>query len=191
MNNKEESINKADELVNRAQLAINDWQCSGDLDCLEKAAAYLRAALELARAGRAATLTDPKAEAYSVDNDDVTSILCDTPEEALESERDNFTDGEIVAVVQWRMSNWHPEISVEMLLEEFEEDACEDGGEASEYWSERIESRDMATARAELGQRLNAVLKDWINEHQIEADWYKPTGVKLSYQFDGTDFIRL
>ena len=41
MNNKEASINKVDELVNRAQLAINDWQCSGDVDCLEKAAAYL------------------------------------------------------------------------------------------------------------------------------------------------------
>ena len=45
MNNKEASINKVDELVNRAQLAINDWQCSGDVDCLEKAAAYLRAAM--------------------------------------------------------------------------------------------------------------------------------------------------
>lgn len=45
MNNKEDSINKVDELVNRAQLAINDWQCSGDVDCLEKAAAYLRAAM--------------------------------------------------------------------------------------------------------------------------------------------------
>lgn len=40
----EASINKVDELVNRAQLAINDWQCSGDVDCLEKAA-YLRAAM--------------------------------------------------------------------------------------------------------------------------------------------------
>ena len=32
MNNKEVSINKVDKLVNRAQLAINDWQCSGDVD---------------------------------------------------------------------------------------------------------------------------------------------------------------
>lgn len=45
MNIKEESINKVAELVNRTQLAINDWECSGDVDCLEKAAAYLRAAL--------------------------------------------------------------------------------------------------------------------------------------------------
>lgn len=52
MNNKEASINKVDELVNRAQLAINDWQCSGDVDCLEKAAAYLRAALLLKQSSK-------------------------------------------------------------------------------------------------------------------------------------------
>lgn len=46
MNNKEASINKVDELVNRAQLAINDWQCSGDDDYLHKAAACLKAAAE-------------------------------------------------------------------------------------------------------------------------------------------------
>ncbi len=46
MNNKETSIKKTDELVNRAQLAINDWQCSGDMDYLEKAVAYLCAALK-------------------------------------------------------------------------------------------------------------------------------------------------
>ena len=40
-------IDKINSYVNRAQLAINDWQCSGDVDCLEKAAAYLRAALML------------------------------------------------------------------------------------------------------------------------------------------------
>ncbi len=33
-------------LVNDAQMAINDWQCSGDDDYLYKAAAYLRAAAE-------------------------------------------------------------------------------------------------------------------------------------------------
>lgn len=33
-------------LVNDAQMAINDWQCSGDDDYLHKASAYLRAAAE-------------------------------------------------------------------------------------------------------------------------------------------------
>lgn len=47
MNNKEASINKVDELVNRVQLAINDWQCTGDVGCLKKAAAYLYAVLML------------------------------------------------------------------------------------------------------------------------------------------------
>lgn len=44
MNNKEDSINKVDELVNRAQLAINDWQCSGDGDYVHKAYANLQQA---------------------------------------------------------------------------------------------------------------------------------------------------
>ena len=191
MNNKEASINKVDELVNRAQLAINDWQCSGETYYLRQAQANLGSALELARAARTAVLAAEKAEVYSVGDDDMTFSLYDTPEEALKSARDNLTAGEIVAVIQWRESIWHPEISVEMLLGEFEEEACEDGGSASEYWSERIESEEMAKARAELEQRLNTVLKDWIDEHKLEADWYKPTGMKLSYQFDGKNFKRI
>ena len=191
MNTKEASINKVDELVNRAQLAINDWQCSGETYYLRQAQANLGSALELAKSARAATMEAEKAEAYSVDNDDMTLPLHDTPEEALRSARDDLTAGEIVTVIQWRKSSWHPEISVEMLLGEFEEEACEDGGSASEYWSERIESKEMAKARAELGQRLNAVLKDWIDEHKLEADWYEPTGMKLSYQFDGKNFKRI
>lgn len=186
-NNKEASINKVDELVNRAQLAINDWQCSGETYYLRQAQANLGSALELAQSARTAA----KAEAYSLDDDDMTLPLHDTPEEALKSARGDLTAGEIVTVIQWRKSSWHPEISVEMLLGEFEEEACEDGGSASEYWSERIESKEMAKARAELGQRLNAVLKDWIDEHKLEADWYEPTGMKLSYQFDGKNFKRI
>ena len=187
MNIKEESINKVDELVNRAQLAINDWQCSGETYYLRQAQANLGSALELAESARAAAMEAEKAEAYSVGDDDMT-FLYDTPEEALKSARDNLTAGEIVTVIQWRESSWRPEIDAEKLLEDFEEDACEDGGDASEYWSERVESKEMAKARTELGQRLNAVLKDWIDEHKLEADWYEPTGMKLSYQFDGKNF---
>lgn len=32
--------------VNKAQIAINDWQCSGDEDFLKQAAAELREALD-------------------------------------------------------------------------------------------------------------------------------------------------
>lgn len=66
MNNKEASINKVDELVNRAQLAINDWHCSGETYYLRQAQANLGSALELARAARVAVLAAEKAEAYSV-----------------------------------------------------------------------------------------------------------------------------
>lgn len=190
MNNKEASINEVDELVNRAQLAINDWQCSGETYYLRQAQANLGSALELARAAHAAALAAEKEELYSVGDDDAFT-LHDTPEEALEEACGDLTAGEIVTVVQWRESSWRPEIDVEKLLENFEEDACEDGGNASEYWGERIECERLAAARAELGQRLNAVLQDWIDEHKLEADWYKPTGMKLSYQFDGKNFKRI
>lgn len=33
--------------VNNALLAINDWQCSGDVDYLVSAVAYLQAAIKL------------------------------------------------------------------------------------------------------------------------------------------------
>lgn len=105
MNNKEASINKVDELVNRAQLAINDWQCSGETYYLRQAQANLGSALELARAARVAVLAAEKAEVYSVGDDDMTFTLHDTPAEALKSARDNLTAGEIVAVIQWRESN--------------------------------------------------------------------------------------
>ena len=184
-------IDKINSYVNRAQLSINDWQCSNEADYLRQAQANLGSALELERAARVAVLAAEKEEIYSVSDDDEAFTPYDTPKEALESVRGDLTAGEIVTVIQWRESSWRPEIDAEKLLEDFEEDACEDGGDASEYWSERVESEGMAAARAELEQRLNAVLQDWIDEHKLDADWYKPTGVKLSYKFDGEDFKRI
>ena len=172
-------------------MSINDWQCSNEADYLRQAQANLGSALELERAARVAALTDEKEGIYSVGDDDEAFTPYDTPKEALEEARDDLMDGEIVTVVQWRKSSWRPEINVEKLLENFEEDACEDGGSASEYWSERIECERMAAARAELEQRLNAVLQDWIDEHKLDADWYKLTGAKLSYIFDGEAFKRI
>lgn len=184
-------IDKINSYVNRAQLSINDWQCSNEADYLRQAQANLGSALELERAARVAALAAEKEEIYSIGDDDDAFTPYDTPKEALESVRGDLTAGEIVTVIQWRESSWRPEIDVEKLLEDFEEDACEDGGYASEYWSERIECERLAAARAELGQRLNAVLQDWIDEHKLDADWYKPTGMELSYQFDGKNFKRI
>ena len=185
MNDSERTIM---DYVNRAQLAINDWQCSNETYYLGQAQANLGSALELERAARVAALTAEKEKAYSVDSDDIMYAL---HEEALEEARSDLTAGEIATVIQLRKSSWRPEIDVDALLEWFEEDACEDGGDASEYWSERIESKRMAAARAELEQRLNAVLQDWVDEHELDADWYEPTGVELSYKFDGEDFKRI
>ena len=184
-------IDKINSYVNRAQLSINDWQCSNEADYLRQAQVNLGSALELERAARVAALTAEKEEIYSVGDDDEAFAPYDTPKEALKSVRGDLTAGEIVTVIQWRESSWRPEIDAEKLLEDFEEDACEDGGDASRYWSERIESESMTAARAELEQRLNAALQDWIDEHKLDADWYRPTGVELSYKFDGKDFKRI
>lgn len=184
-------IDKINSYVNRAQLSINDWQCSNEADYLRQAQANLGSALELERAARVAALATEKEEVYSVGDDDEVITPYDTPKEALESVRDDLTADEIVTVIQWRESSWRPEIDAEKLLENFEEDAYEDGGDASEYWSERVKSEGMAAARAELEQRLNAVLQDWIDEHKLDADWYKPTGMELNYQFDGKNFKRI
>ena len=59
-------IDKINSYVNRAQLSINDWQCSNEADYLRQAQANLGSALELERAARVAALAAEQEEAYSV-----------------------------------------------------------------------------------------------------------------------------
>ena len=88
MNNKEVSINKVDELVNRAQLAINDWQCSGDVDYVHKAYANLQQAAIRLTLSRQAAKPKKSELMYSVIGDTLAADyenldLYDTPEEAM------------------------------------------------------------------------------------------------------------
>lgn len=108
-------IDKINSYVNRAQLSINDWQCSNEADYLRQAQANLGSALELERAARVAALAAEKEEIYSVGDDDEAFTPYDTPNEALESVRGDLTADEIVTVIQWRESSWHPEIDAEKL----------------------------------------------------------------------------
>ena len=187
MNNKEDSINKVDELVNRAQLAINDWQCSGDLDYVHKAYANLQqAAIRLTLLRQAAK--PKKSELmYSVIGDTLAADyenldLYDTPEEALKEVKDFLKAGDIVTVLEMAESGWQPYIDTDSLLE---------SGEASEPWNDFITSEAMTAAVDELDNALNTVLKRWLDKYQAEAGWYQETGKKCCYGFDGTDFIRL
>lgn len=103
MNNKEASINKVDELVNRAQLAINDWQCSGDVDYVHKAYANLQQAAIRLTLSRQAAKPKKSELMYSVIGDTLAADyenldLYDTPEEALKEAKDFLQAGDIVTI---------------------------------------------------------------------------------------------
>ena len=196
MNNKEASINEVDELVNRAQLAINDWQCSGDGDYVHKAYANLQqASIRLTCSYQAARSKKSELQ-YSVIGDmlaaDYENLdLHDTPEEALNEVKDFLKAGDIVTVLEMAESGWQPYIDTDSLLETFQDQAYDEGGEASEPWNDFITSEAMTAAVDELDNALNTVLKRWLDIYQVEAGWYQETGKKCCYGFDGTDFIRL
>lgn len=196
MNNKEASINEVDELVNRAQLAINDWQCSGDGDYVHKAYANLQqASIRLTCSYQAARSKKSELQ-YSVIGDmlaaDYENLdLYDTPEEALKEVKDFLKAGDIVTVLEMAESGWQPYIDPDSLLETFQDQAYDEGGEASEPWNDFITSEAMTAAVDELDNALNTVLKRWLDKYQAEAGWYQETGKKCCYGFDGTDFIRL
>ena len=196
MNNKETSINKVEELVNRAQLAINDWQCSGDVDYVHKAYANLQQAAIRLTLSRQAAKPKNSELMYSVIGDTIAADyenldLYDTPEEALKEAKDFLKAGDIVTVLEMAESNWQPYICIDSLLEEFQNQAFTEGGEASEPWCDFIAGKAMTAAADELDNALNTVLKRWLDKYQAEAGWYQETGKKCCYGFDGTDFIRL
>lgn len=196
MNNKEASINKVDELVNRAQLAINDWQCSGDGDYVHKAYANLQQAATRLTLSRQAAKPQKSELMYSVIGDTLAADyenldLYDTPEEALKEAKDFLKAGDIVTVLEMAESNWQPYICIDSLLEKFQDQAFTEGGEASEPWCDFIAGKAMTAAVDELEDELNNVLERWLEKYQIEAGWYKETGKEYRYSFDGIDFIRL
>lgn len=189
----EKAIN---DYVNKAQMDINDWQCSGDGDYVHKAYANLQqAAIRLTL-----SLQDAKPKKselmYSVVGDTLAADyenldLYDTPEEALKEVKDVLKAGNIVTVLEMAESDWQPYVDIDSLLEEFQDQATAEGGEASEPWCDFITGEAMTAAVKELYDALNTVLKRWLEKYKVEAGWYKETGKKCRYSFDGTDFIRL
>lgn len=117
--------------------------------------------------------------------------LYDTPEEALNEVKDFLKAGDIVTVLEMAESGWQPYIDTDSLLEIFQDQAYDEGGEGSETWNDFITSEAMTAAVDELDNALNTVLKRWLDKYQAEAGWYQETGKKCCYGFDGTDFIRL
>ena len=119
--------NKIYNYVNRAQLAINDWQCSGEIYYLEQAKAELAEAVLLADelAKEKPVFLQYSAE---VQGRVVSSYLCDTPEEALEDIRPDLAVGDLVIVLKQEESQWHPYIDMDDLIEEFISQADDEAG---------------------------------------------------------------
>lgn len=182
--------NKISDYVNRAQLAINDWQCSGEIYYLEQAKAELAEAVLLAD-----ELAEKKTAflQYSAEMQGrcVFSDLYDTPEEALEDIRPELNVGDLVIVYQQEETQWHPYIDMDDLIENFISQADDEAGEASEAWCDFISGNALAQARKELDEQLNDVLEAWLRKHKIDANWYDRDSIEGTYRFCGDKFIRV
>ena len=187
MNDSERTIM---DYVNRAQLAINDWQCSGEIYYLEQAKAELAKAVLLADE---LAKEKPASLQYSaeVQGRFVSSFLCDTPEEALEDIHPYLVVGDLVIVYQQKESQWQPYIDMDDLIEEFISQADDAAGEAAEAWCDFISGNALAQARKELDEQLNDVLEAWLKKHKVDAGWYDRAGVEGTYRFCGDKFIRV
>lgn len=176
--------------VNRAQLAINDWQCSGEIYYLEQAKAELAEAVFLADE-LAKEKPDSLQYSAEVQGRSVFSDLCDTPEEALEDIRPDLIVGELVIVYKQKESQWQPYIDMDDLIEEFMSQADDRAGEAAEAWCDFISGNALAQARKELDEQLNDVLEAWLKKHKVDVGWYDRAGIEGTYRFCGDKFIRV
>ena len=185
MNDKERTIM---DCVNRAQMAINEWQCSGEIYYLEQAKAELAEAVFLADE---LSKKKPVFLQYSaeVQGRVVSSYLCDTPEEALEDIRTDLIVGDLVIVHKQEESQWHPYIDMDDLIENFISQADDEAGEGAEAWCDFISGNALAQARKELDEQLNDVLEAWLKKHKVDAGWYDRAGVEGTYRFCGDKFI--
>lgn len=114
------TINKTiNDYVNRAQIAINDWQCSGELYYLAQAKAYVDVAETIAALVYLPDFDKKKSlPLYSVEN--YNDDLYDSPLEALEElDLKKIDKNETLELVEWHESEFRPHIDIEDLLDDF------------------------------------------------------------------------
>ena len=174
--------------VNRAQLGINDWQCSGEEYYLEQAMAELECAKAIMTAGKGITETE-SIVAYGVP--EYNADLHDTPEEALEEIKCLFKRGERIELSKYVLSTWRPHIDATDLVDNFVEQAEDEAGELAEYYCEYLDSDALKNAKLDLEAELNNVLGRWLDKNDIEANWYDCKGTEGEYEFDGEKFVRI
>lgn len=182
MNDKERTIM---DCVNRAQLAINDWQCSGEIYYLEQARAELIKAIDTAD-----FLSMPACYIADVLWDSDNGCMCDTPEEALDEalEYCDLNAGDTVDVLICKEASWQPRIDVEDLMDNFVDQADDEGGEYSERYIDTLTGEGMAVERENLEDRLNKTLCDWLKQNKIKPDWVVVDGMEGRYFYDGHKF---
>lgn len=185
MNNTETIIM---DCVNRAQLAINDWQCSGEIYYLEQARAELNKAIDTAD-----FLNMPAYYIADVLWDSDNGCMCDTPEEALDEalEYCDLNTGDTVDVLICKEASWQPRIDVEDLMDDLVDQAADEGGEYSERYIDTLTGEDMAVARENLEDKLNKMLCDWLRQNKIKPDWVVIDGMEGRYLYDGHKFSRV
>lgn len=183
-----ERMERIKDRVNRAQLGINDWQCSGEEYYLEQAMAELECAKAIITAGKGITETK-SIVAYGVP--EYNADLHDTPEEALEEIKCLFKRGERIELSKYVLSTWRPGIDVADLIEGFVAQADDEAGECTESYCDYLESDALKNAKLDLEAELNNVLNRWLDKNDIEAGWYDCKGTEGEYEFDGEKFVRI
>lgn len=186
---------KINDYVNRAQLAINDWQCSGEIYYLAQVKAYIDVAETLTAINQlpGGSESEPaplyNAECFDADFD---TDVHDTPEEALAVlDPKAFEKGAIINITKWRKTEFRPHIDIEDLLDDFITQADDVGGEGAEPYTEYLAGQELKAARTDLERQLNEVLNRWLDKHHVDANWYNRCGVVAKYKFDGTKFVRV
>ena len=185
MNNSETIIM---DCVNRAQLAINDWQCSGEIYYLEQARAELDKVIDMVD-----FLNMPAYYIADVLWDSDNGHICDTPEEALDEalEYCDLNAGDTVDVLICKETSWQPRIDVEDLMDDLVDQAADEGGEYSERYIDTLTGEGMAVARGDLEDKLNKTLCDWLRQNKIKPDWLVLNGKEGRYFYDGHEFSRV
>lgn len=181
-------MDKIKDRVNRAQLAINDWQCSGEEYYLEQATAELECAKLMIATGKSVTEAE-SIVSYGVP--EYNADLHDTPEEALEEIKCLFKRGERIELSKYVLSTWRPYIDVDDLVANFIEQADDEAGESTESYCDYLDSDVLQNAKLDLEAELNNVLNRWLDKNDIEAGWYDCKGTEGEYEFDGEKFVRI
>ena len=105
---------------------------------------------------------------YSTDKENYTGIF-DTKEEAIkEGKIDAIDRDKKHFYIAKAIKDFTPCIDTDFIIELIQEDAYNNGGEWAEDYLDDISKEQLA----ELDKKLNDVLSDWLNKHNLKPTWF-------------------